>query len=161
MDVKFKVGLCNCQPSRIDDYGKYQWEHFMHSVERHSADTSRTLRYHEQQDTNTNINTNINIDTYDRGTQPNLTKQELDDIERIASCSTVSQLDNYATWIKFGTVLNTLGAPLQLWEDLSRKSTKYRKTSLPSYGQLAWHRTSQVEVCFFAKRRLLWTGIFR
>jgi hypothetical protein len=26
MDVKFKNGLCICQPSKIDDYGKYQWE---------------------------------------------------------------------------------------------------------------------------------------
>ena len=24
-DVKFKNSLCNCQPSKIEDYGKYQW----------------------------------------------------------------------------------------------------------------------------------------
>ena len=26
MDVKFKNSLCNCQPSKIDDYGKYEWD---------------------------------------------------------------------------------------------------------------------------------------
>jgi len=26
MDVTFKNSLCNCQPSKIDDYGKYEWE---------------------------------------------------------------------------------------------------------------------------------------
>ena len=26
MDVKFKNSLCNCQPSNIEDYGKYEWE---------------------------------------------------------------------------------------------------------------------------------------
>ena len=26
MDVKFKNGLCNCFPSKIDGYGKYEWE---------------------------------------------------------------------------------------------------------------------------------------
>ena len=25
-DVKFKNGLCNCQPTKIPDYGKYEWE---------------------------------------------------------------------------------------------------------------------------------------
>jgi hypothetical protein len=25
MDVKFKNGLCNCAPSKIQDYGKYAW----------------------------------------------------------------------------------------------------------------------------------------
>ena len=25
MDVKFKNSLCNCQPSNIEDYGKYSW----------------------------------------------------------------------------------------------------------------------------------------
>ena len=25
MDVKFKNGLCNCAPSKIDDYGSYKW----------------------------------------------------------------------------------------------------------------------------------------
>ncbi|MFM7988150.1 MAG: hypothetical protein ACKPKO_53440, partial [Candidatus Fonsibacter sp.] len=26
IDVKFKNGLCNCYPSKIDGYGKYVWE---------------------------------------------------------------------------------------------------------------------------------------
>ena len=25
MDVKFKSGLCNCAPSKIQDYGKHTW----------------------------------------------------------------------------------------------------------------------------------------
>ncbi|MFM7978006.1 MAG: hypothetical protein ACKPKO_01710, partial [Candidatus Fonsibacter sp.] len=25
MDVKFENGLCNCQPSKIEGYGKYAW----------------------------------------------------------------------------------------------------------------------------------------
>jgi len=26
MDVEFKSGLCNCQPSKIPEYGEYKWE---------------------------------------------------------------------------------------------------------------------------------------
>ena len=92
----------------------------IHTVERHSSATSRNLRSHQQQDTN------INTDTNDRYTIQDHQKKELDVIGRIALCWSISQLDYYGTWFKLGMVLKKLGAPLQLWEDLSRKSTKYR-----------------------------------
>ena len=41
-------------------------------------------------------------------------------------CLSVSQLDNYSTWLRLGMVLKKLGAPLRLWEDLSRKINKHR-----------------------------------
>ncbi|MFM7978500.1 MAG: PriCT-2 domain-containing protein, partial [Candidatus Fonsibacter sp.] len=36
------------------------------------------------------------------------------------------QLDKYATWLRVGMILKKLGAPLSLWEEVSKRSKKYR-----------------------------------
>ena len=35
-------------------------------------------------------------------------------------------MDNYSTWLRVGMILKKLGAPLSLWEEVSKKSQKYR-----------------------------------
>ena len=36
----------------------------------------------------------------------------------------LKQLDDYGSWIQVGIVLKNIGAPLELWEQLSKKSNK-------------------------------------
>ena len=48
------------------------------------------------------------------------------DIKALCDCLSVSQLDNYSTWIRVGMILKTLGAPLLFWELVSKRSKKYR-----------------------------------
>jgi len=123
MYVKFKNGLCNCQPSKIDDYGKYQWENpftLLNGIPQLPAEIFDLIS------NNTPIPTPIPTSTPTPTTETpsSITRKELEDIERIASCLSVSQLDNYSTWIKLGMVLKKLGAPLRLWEDLSKTKQK-------------------------------------
>ena len=125
MDVKFKSGLCKCQPSKIDDYGKCHWENaftMLNGIPQLAAEIFDLIS------NNTPIPTSkpTSTPTPMTDTPTKITKNDLEDIERIASCLSVGQLDNYATWIKLAMVLKKLGAPLKLWEDLSRKSTKCR-----------------------------------
>ena len=35
-------------------------------------------------------------------------------------------MDNYAAWIRIGMILQQLGAPISLWEDVSKRSKKYK-----------------------------------
>ena len=45
---------------------------------------------------------------------PTANKTQIDDDFRaLCSCLSVSQLDNYETWIKIGMILNSVGAPLK------------------------------------------------
>ncbi|MFM7984352.1 MAG: PriCT-2 domain-containing protein [Candidatus Fonsibacter sp.] len=37
----------------------------------------------------------------------------------------MSQLDNYATWLRVGMILKKIGSPLGLWEDVIERSNKY------------------------------------
>ncbi|MFM7984359.1 MAG: PriCT-2 domain-containing protein, partial [Candidatus Fonsibacter sp.] len=55
------------------------------------------------------------------------TAKELQDIRALCCCLSISRLDNYAEWLRVGMVLKKLGAPLNLWEDVSRRSkNKYK-----------------------------------
>ncbi|MFM7985383.1 MAG: PriCT-2 domain-containing protein, partial [Candidatus Fonsibacter sp.] len=41
-------------------------------------------------------------------------------------CLFISQLDNYPSWVRAGMILKQLGAPLSLWEEVSKMSNKYK-----------------------------------
>jgi len=51
---------------------------------------------------------------------------ELQDIKALCCCLSISQLDNYSTWLRVGMILKKLGAPLSLWEEVSKMSKKYK-----------------------------------
>ena len=40
--------------------------------------------------------------------------KELQDIKALCCCLSISQLDNYSTWLRVGMILKKLGAPLSL-----------------------------------------------
>ncbi|MFM7987149.1 MAG: PriCT-2 domain-containing protein, partial [Candidatus Fonsibacter sp.] len=54
------------------------------------------------------------------------TAKEAQDIKALCCCLSISQLDNYAAWLRVGMSLKQLGAPLSLWEDVSKTSKKYK-----------------------------------
>jgi hypothetical protein len=51
---------------------------------------------------------------------------DLKDIRSLCTCLSVAQLDDYATWIRLGMILKKLGAPLTLWEEVSKRSRKFK-----------------------------------
>ena len=54
------------------------------------------------------------------------TVSELQDIKALCCCLPISQRDNYSTWIRIGMILKKLGAPVSMWEDVSKRSKKYK-----------------------------------
>ena len=56
----------------------------------------------------------------------NATGKEMQDATKLCSCLFVSQLDDYMTWFRVGATLKKLGAPLELWENLSKRRKKYK-----------------------------------
>ena len=55
-----------------------------------------------------------------------VTTKALQDIKALCCCLPISQLDNYATWLRVGKILKNLGAPLSFLEDVSKRSKKYK-----------------------------------
>ncbi|MFM7988427.1 MAG: PriCT-2 domain-containing protein, partial [Candidatus Fonsibacter sp.] len=53
------------------------------------------------------------------------TTKELQYIKALCCCLSTSQPDNCATWLRVGMILKKLGAPLSLWEEVSKRSNKY------------------------------------
>ena len=133
MDVKFKNGLCNCAPSKIEGYGKYAWtkgsaerlknipklpdELFeMIKVAPQPTTPTVTIRRTAPASSTTTTTTTTNP----------ATAEELHDIKALCECLSVSQMDNYSTWLRVGMILKKLGAPLSLWEEVSKRSRKYK-----------------------------------
>ena len=61
------------------------------------------------------------------GEAPAATEKQMEDIRLLCSCITVAQLDNWKTWSELGLILKKLGAPMSVWEELSRKSKKFKE----------------------------------
>jgi hypothetical protein len=57
---------------------------------------------------------------------------ELEDIKKLCDCLATNQIDNYSTWIRIGMILKQLGAPLALWEEVSRRGKKYKNNDCSS-----------------------------
>ena len=52
-------------------------------------------------------------------------KKELEKITSLCECLSISQLDDYSTWITLGMILKDLRAPLSLCGHFSMKSKKF------------------------------------
>ncbi len=110
MDVKFKKGLCNLQPIKIDGYGKYKFENpftLMKGIPKLPDELFEMICNPEPKAT-------VEIkpaEPYDN----NLVKQ---------FCEFISEkrMYNYHAWIQVGMTLKNIGAPLSQWEDRSNKS---------------------------------------
>ncbi|MFM7986159.1 MAG: PriCT-2 domain-containing protein, partial [Candidatus Fonsibacter sp.] len=55
------------------------------------------------------------------------TAKEQHDIKSLCCRLSISQLANYSTWLRVGMILKKLGAPLSLWEEVSKRSNKYNR----------------------------------
>ena len=133
-DVKFRNQLCNCAPSKIDNYGEYKWvnasklfhipqlpEHLFDMIKKPSF-VPRLSAEH------------VVSHTAVEEIAPSTVK--LADIEQLCSCLSPNQLDDYTTWYKIGLVLKRLGAPCFLWEGLSKQSSKFK----PGECAMLWEK---------------------
>ena len=55
---------------------------------------------------------------------PPARKNQLDDFRALCSCLSLAQTENYETWIKIGTILKSIGAPVSLYEEVSKGQPK-------------------------------------
>ena len=67
-------------------------------------------------------------------------KKELEKIASLCERLSISQLDDYSTWIKLGMILKSLGAPLVLWQTISMKSNKLKVNDCSS----RWDKFNQL-----------------
>ncbi|MFM7986142.1 MAG: PriCT-2 domain-containing protein, partial [Candidatus Fonsibacter sp.] len=129
-DVKFKHGLCNCAPSKIEGCGKYAWAKGSSERLKNSPklpdELFEVIKVAPQPTltptTTTTRAPRIAPATTTTGTA---TAEELEDIKALCCCLSISQLENYATWLRVGMILKKLGAPLTLCEEVSKRSNKY------------------------------------
>ncbi|MFM7981968.1 MAG: PriCT-2 domain-containing protein, partial [Candidatus Fonsibacter sp.] len=128
MDVKFKNGLCNCAPSQIEGCGKYAWtkgaSERLKNIPKLPDDLFEMIKV-SQQPTTPSITTRAPriAGATPTTTTATATAKELQNITALFCCLSISQLDNCATWLRVGMIL---GALLILWEDVSKRSQKYK-----------------------------------
>jgi hypothetical protein len=133
-DVKFKNSLCNCQPSKIEDYGKYTWTnpYQLLDIPKLPDDLFELIRNKAPSPPSTPRSDAS--ETYQE--PPTATDKELEDIRQLCKCLSGSQLDDYGTWIRLGMILKKLGAPMSLWEEVSKTSKKFRRHDCSSRWSL-------------------------
>ena len=136
-DVKFRNSLCNCSPSKIEDYGAYKW-----------VNPSRLLRIPKLPEELYEL---IKEKPAPRPapkaaaapatTSPSAeapataTAKMLEDVRALCACLTVDQLDNYGIWRKLGIILKGLGAPRCIWEEQSKRSRKYKAADMRDWDR--------------------------
>ena len=59
-------------------------------------------------------------------------KTDLKDLKALCCCLSIAQLDDYAAWIRLGLILKKIGAPLSLWEEVSKRSRKFKNADCTS-----------------------------
>ena len=123
MDVKFKNSLCNCQPSKIEDYGKYKWDdpYKLLDIPKLPDDLYELIRTPAPTPTQTCPETFLISFPEEQDC-----KADLKDVRALCCCLSISQLDDYTIWIRIGMILKKLGAPLSMWEGASQRSKKFK-----------------------------------
>ena len=124
-DVKFKNSLCNCAPSKIEGYGDYKWVNpsKLKNIPKLPEEIYNIIKTKATRKT---TSTSATGTATAGGEAPKATRKQLEDITALCSCLTAEQMDNYATWRRVGMIMKRLGAPLSLWEEVSKKSKKWR-----------------------------------
>ena len=133
MDVKFNNSLCNCQPSKIEDYGKYQWEDAYQLLEipelpdeLYELIRTKAPAYLESPRSLASASTAATLTGSEYSEPATASTEEVADMRALCACLSLQQLDDYATWIRVGMVLKKVGAPMALWEEVSRRSRKFK-----------------------------------
>ena len=133
-DVKFSNSLCNCQPSKIEDYGKYQWTNPYQLLDIPKLPDDLFELISNRTATPRSPREEPEPEAFEE--PATATEAELEDIRKLGSCLSVKQLDDYATWVRVGMILKKLGAPLSLWEAVSKRSRKFRNGDCSSRWRL-------------------------
>ena len=122
MYVKFKIGLCNCQPSRTEGDGENKFKiayqlldipklpDELFNLRRRPAPTTQVEQVEQAYGKNT--------------------------VVQLCTCTTVKEADGYDSLIQLGMVLKNIGAPLDLWEQLIKKRKKYKRDDCSTQ----WHK---------------------
>jgi hypothetical protein len=125
MDVKFKSQICNCAPSEIEGCGRYAWTKGSYDKLIHIPRLPDELFDMIREPTKKQ--TPAPTRTTPATTAPAIpAKTQIHDFRALFSCLSTAQLDSYDTWIKIGMILNSVGSPLSLWEEVSKRSKKYQ-----------------------------------
>ena len=124
MDVKFKNSLCNCAPSKIEGYGAYRWVRAarLREIPKLPDELFEMITHRATPPSTPAISPVITPRTETASEQEptTATDKQLQDIKDLCSCLSIAQLDDYSTWIRIGMILKKLGAPLSLWEEVSK-----------------------------------------
>ena len=137
VDVKFKNGLCNCEPSKIDNYGKYKWlnpeklgdipklpEVLFNLISSKPSPRQKPLANPLGKPSQGFISANPANNGIPANTPADLTPTDPADARALCACLSLARLDNYQDWIRLGLCLKRIGCPLSLWEEVSKRSRK-------------------------------------
>ena len=151
MDVKFRNGLCNCQPSKIENYGSYKWVNpgkllnipklppaILDMISTKPTPSPRTP------------NPRAPMPVPPPAAPGKLDEKQLHDVRSLCSCVSLSMLDDYWRWTELGMILKEIGAPVSVWEEASRRSHKFRPgecgTKWRGFRSSGWSMRSLVRV---------------
>ena len=132
MDVKFKNGLCNCAPGKIEGYGEYKWVNPSKLLDIPQLPKELFELIRKKAAPKQVTTTLPKAPTSETKKPCKATENELQDMKALCSCLSITQLDDYATWRKLGMVLKRLGAPMILWEVMSKRSKKFKPNDCSS-----------------------------
>ena len=100
MYVKFKIGLCNCQPSKTEGDGenKFKIAYQLLDIPKLPDELFNLRRRPAPQTKVQQV-----AQAYGKNT-----------VMQLSDCITVKQLNDYGNWIQLGMVLKNIGAPLKV-----------------------------------------------
>ena len=102
MDVKFKNGLCNCAPSKIEGYGKYACTNGSVEMLKNIPKLPDEL-FEMIKSTPVPTNPRVAPAIPTTPTTPaTSTTKEMQDLRALCCCLSIAQLDNYSTWVRVG-----------------------------------------------------------
>ena len=132
MDVKFQNSLCNCAPTQIEGYGKYAWTkgswEKLKNIPQLPKDLFELITSKAKSPATTpSTRTPVSTPPETPPETPRAGTKQVQDFRSLCSCLSLTQLDNYDSWVRIGMILKSVGAPLSLWEETSKRSKKYKQ----------------------------------
>ena len=115
MDVEFDQGLCNCQPIKIPEYGKYILE--------------KPLKLIDGIPKLPDILFNMICNPQPQAPTVSTPKAQYDNnmVRQLCECISINHWDNYSAWIQLGmtwkTHYSTVGAMVRLEQEQQRVRT--------------------------------------
>ena len=126
MDVKFQNSLCTCAPTKIEGYGKYIWTagscEKLQNIPKLPDDLFKLISAKKSPATTPSTRTPATTPPE----TPRANDKQTQDFRALCSCLSLSQIGNYDSWIRIGMILKSVGAPLSLWIEVSKRCSKYK-----------------------------------